>query len=54
MLLSKKHNIPKKSKEKSKENYKDISTYKPTGKFIYNDELEIYQSNLKSLLFYQV
>jgi hypothetical protein len=35
ILLSKKHNISKKPKE----NYKDIDMYKPTGKFIYNDDI---------------
>lgn len=38
-ILSKKNNLPKKNKEKTKDIYKDIDTYVPTGKFIYNDDI---------------
>lgn len=37
-ILSKKNNLIK-NKEKTKEIYKDIDTYVPTGKFIYNDDI---------------
>lgn len=37
-ILGKKNNLTK-NKEKTKDIYKDIDSYVPTGKFIYNDEI---------------
>lgn len=39
ILISKNNNLSKKNKEKTKDIYKDIDTYVPTGKFIYNDDI---------------